>query len=232
MTEASSKLILKQKPIAWVTGAGSGIGLAIARELNGRGFEVVEIKRSNFDLSDSVAVEKWVRDRKDVPFLIVCNAGMNVPMQISEENIVHYEEIIKSNYSGHFQLCLSALPNLVKNGGGRIVFISSAYSQRARAGRLAYSVSKSSIDSLMRSIALEFATSEVLANSVAPGFIQTELTLQNNNEEAISKILERVPMNRLGTTTEVAKLVAFLGSADNTYITGQVFNIDGGYSIT
>ena len=67
---------------------------------------------------------------------------------------------------------------------------------------------------------------------VSPGFIETELTLQNNNEEAIAKILERVPLNRLGTTSEVASLVGFLGSKENTYITGQVINIDGGFSIS
>jgi NAD(P)-dependent dehydrogenase (short-subunit alcohol dehydrogenase family) len=221
-----------KKPVAWVTGAGSGIGLAISKELKSRGFKVEEITRSDFDLSNTAAIKDWVRNREETPFLIVCNAGINLPMKISEENLDKYEEIIKSNYYGHLQLCLSVLPNLVRNGGGRIVFISSAYSQRARAGRFAYSVSKSSLDSLMRSIALEYGASGVLANSVSPGFIETELTLQNNSDEAIAKILERVPLDRLGTTSEVASLVGFLGSRENTYITGQVINIDGGFSIS
>ncbi len=227
-----SKLSEQNNPIAWVTGAGSGIGLAISRELKSHGFKVDEITRSDFDLSNSLEIKEWVETRKQAPYLIVCNAGINLPMKISEENLGMYEEIIKSNYSGHLQLCLSALPHLVKNGGGRIIFISSAYSQRARAGRFAYSISKSSLDSLMRSIALEYGTSGVLANSVSPGFIETKLTLQNNNEEAIAKILERVPLNRLGTASEVANLVRFLGSRENTYITGQVINIDGGFSIS
>lgn len=222
----------QNKPVAWVTGAGSGIGLAISKELKSRGFKVEEITRSDFDLSNSVAIKDWVRNRAETPFLIVCNAGINLPMKISEENLDKYEEIIKSNYSGHLQLCLSALPSLVRNGGGRLVFISSAYSQRARAGRFAYSVSKSSLDSLMRSIALEYGASGIIANSVSPGFIETELTLQNNSNEAIAKILERVPLDRLGTTSEVASLVGFLGSRENTYITGQVINIDGGFSIS
>jgi 3-oxoacyl-[acyl-carrier protein] reductase len=222
----------QNKPIAWVTGAGSGIGLAISKELKNNGFEVDEITRSDFDLSNSFAIKEWVENRKQAPYLIVCNAGINLPMKISEENLGTYEEIINSNYAGHLQLCLLALPLLVKNGGGRIVFISSAYSQRARAGRFAYSISKSSLDALMRSIALEYGTSGILANSVSPGFIETRLTLQNNNEEAIAKILERVPLNRLGMTSEVANLVRFLGSSENTYITGQVINIDGGFSIS
>jgi len=227
-----NKLSEQNKAIAWVTGAGSGIGLAISKELKSNGFEVDEITRSDFDLSNSFAIKEWVENRKQAPYLIVCNAGINLPMKISEENLGTYEEIINSNYSGHLQLCLSALPLLVKNGGGRIVFISSAYSQRARAGRFAYSISKSSLDALMRSIALEYGTSGILANSVSPGFIETRLTLQNNNEEAIAKILERVPLNRLGMTSEVANLVRFLGSSENTYITGQVINIDGGFSIS
>jgi 3-oxoacyl-[acyl-carrier protein] reductase len=226
------KLIKEVKPIAWVTGAGSGIGLAISKELRSRGFDVEEITRSNFDLSDSLSISKWVENRRETPYLIVCNAGINLPMAMLEENLGKYDQVIKSNYFGHLQLCLLTLPNLVKNGGGRIVFISSAYSQRARPGRFAYSVSKSSLDSLMRSIALEYASFGILSNSISPGFIETELTRQNNNEEAIAKILERVPLNRLGKTSEVAHLVGFLGSSENTYITGQVINIDGGFSIS
>jgi 3-oxoacyl-[acyl-carrier protein] reductase len=222
----------RKELIAWVTGSGSGIGAAISRELKSGGFKVRELTRADFDLSDEISVKKWVQENTETPFLIVCNAGVNQPAAISAFTPDGYEEIINSNYSGHMHLCLSAIPRLSKNGGGRIVFISSAYSQRARKGRFAYSTSKASIDALMRSIAIEFAEYGILSNSVSPGFIKTELTIKNNDEFAIAKILERVPLMRLGHPEEVAKLVSFLGSPENTFITGQVVNIDGGFSIT
>jgi len=228
----SRKLSETKKLVAWVTGSGSGIGAAISRVLKSSGFSVRELTRADFDLADGSSVNQWVQENTETPFLIVCNAGVNQPANISEFSPEGYEEIIKSNYSGHMQLCLSVIPRLSKNGGGRIVFISSAYSQRARKGRFAYSASKASIDALMRSIAVEFAEFGILANSVAPGFIETELTIKNNGESAVAKILERVPLMRLGQPEEVAKLVSFLGSPENTFITGQVVNIDGGLSIT
>lgn len=121
---------------------------------------------------------------------------------------------------------------MISNGGGRIVFISSAYATKAKKGRFPYSVSKSALNSLMQYIALEYANQNILANAVAPGFIETELTFKNNTSEGISGITERIPLQKLGTTIDVAMLVEYLGSSNNKYITGQVINVDGGFSLT
>jgi 3-oxoacyl-[acyl-carrier protein] reductase len=125
----------------------------------------------------------------------------------------------------HFAECMA------RGGGGHILGISSAFARIACSGRSSYSASKASLESLIRSIALEYAASGVLANSVAPGFIATDLTFQNNTLEQIEILETKIPLARLGTPSEVATFVTFLTSPSNTYITGQTFNIDGGFSI-
>ena len=101
----------------------------------------------------------------------------------------------------------------------------------SRLGRSSYSISKAALEALIRSVAVENAESNILANSILPGFVETSLTHKNNNEEQIKKLLERVPIKRLGTPDEVAKLAAFLMAPENTYLTGQSIKIDGGFSI-
>ena len=110
--------------------------------------------------------------------------------------------------------------------------VSSAYAGRARMGRAAYGASKAALEALVRSTAVEFASSGVLANAIAPGFVDTELTRVNNDASAISTLLERVPVGRLAKPAEGASAVSFLLSPSNTYITGQTIAVDGGWSCT
>ena len=118
-----------------------------------------------------------------------------------------------------------------KNKWGRIVNISSAYSFLAREGRSAYSSSKAGLDALTRSLAVEYSSDNILVNSVAPGFVDTELTRKNNSKSEIEKICSSIPMRRLASSDEIAKIVFFLSSEENTYITGQTIVADGGFSI-
>jgi 3-oxoacyl-[acyl-carrier protein] reductase len=130
------------------------------------------------------------------------------------------------------EILLKVLPTMDYNGFGRVVFMSSLYSNKVRQGRSSYSISKAGADALMRSVAMEYAHSGVLANAVAPGFINTDLTYRNNSESEIKKIIERIPMKRFAESSEVGKVVAFLASESNSYITGQTLNVDGGMSLT
>ena len=93
-----------------------------------------------------------------------------------------------------------------------------------------YSSSKAALDALTRSLAIEFASYNILINSVAPGYIETDMLKQCNTEEELSIIRDTIPMKRFGKKIEIAELVRFLSSEDNSYITGQVFTIDGGYT--
>jgi NAD(P)-dependent dehydrogenase (short-subunit alcohol dehydrogenase family) len=117
-----------------------------------------------------------------------------------------------------------------KRRWGRIVNISSIFGIVTRQQRAAYSATKSALAGLTRTMAVELGHNNVLVNCVAPGYVETELTRQNNSPSDLEKIADTIPMGRLGQPEEIAKLVAFLCGDDNTYITGQVLVADGGFT--
>jgi 3-oxoacyl-[acyl-carrier protein] reductase len=182
-------------------------------------------------LSDPKQISEWLQHNHETPNLLVCNAGVNEIQLLENYDEETFRKVFDTNLTGHLNLTLSVLPQMVKNGGGRIIFISSAYSSKARAGRFPYSASKSALNSFMRNIAIEYARFNILANAIAPGFIETELTKRNNSSLELSKIIEKIPLEKLGTPEDIASLVEFLGSDSNKYITGQVINVDGGFSV-
>jgi 3-oxoacyl-[acyl-carrier protein] reductase len=120
---------------------------------------------------------------------------------------------------------------MVQKQYGRIVNIGSIWIDTAKQGRLAYSASKNALHALTKAITAEYAHYNILANTVSPGFIETDLTYQNNSPEDILKMIHNIPVSRLGKPEEIAKLVYQL-SVENTYIAGQNIIIDGGFSCT
>jgi 3-oxoacyl-[acyl-carrier protein] reductase len=118
---------------------------------------------------------------------------------------------------------------MIKQSYGRIVNISSVLQEFAKEGRSSYSISKTGIDMLTKSVAVEYSRSNILCNTVSPGYIETELTYKNNTVEQIEAISTNLPIRRLGFPDEVANLVYWLVT-ENSYITGQNIKIDGGYS--
>lgn len=218
---------------ALVTGGTRGIGSAITVELATSGMRVTALSSGSFDMTRPDEVLAWTQNYTgDIPYLLVCNAGMNRPESLASQSDEEVRRILECNFFAHTELIRFFAPRMAANGGGRVVVISSAYATRARVGRSAYASSKAALDAYMRGAALEFAKSNVLVNSIAPGFVETELTLANNPPEILKEIVKRIPIGRLASSEEVARAVAFLGSPRNTYITGQVLNIDGGFSLT
>ena len=116
------------------------------------------------------------------------------------------------------------------NNWGRIISISSVWGKKSKQGRASYSASKFGIDGLTLAMANEFAKHNILCNSVAPGFIDTDMTRKNLGPEGIAKMLLSIPAGRLATVDEVAKFIVWLGSDQNTYISGQNIAIDGGFT--
>ncbi len=218
---------------ALVTGAARGIGAAIASALQQQGWQVLTPTRDVLDLAEPPSVADYLTDSADQPIDgLVINAGSNNPAPLGTLSATDWLRIQQVNLTSAFTLISALAPTMAERGFGRIVGISSAYASRARAGRAAYSASKSGLEALIRTTAVELADRGVIANCVAPGFVDTELTRVNNPPEVIAKLLERVPVGRLASPQEIADVVAFLMADANRYLTGQVITVDGGFACT
>jgi 3-oxoacyl-[acyl-carrier protein] reductase len=206
-----------------VTGGSRGIGKDICDKFKKLGHEVISPTREELDLSASFS---YIPEKIDV---LVNNAGINLVDSIFDGD--NYEEIMKINYFSPLKLFKLCLPHMKKQKFGRVINIGSVWVDYAKPGRSAYSASKNALHSLTKAITSEYGTYNILANTVSPGFFMTDMTFQNNTEEAIKEIRSNIPVGRLGYTKEVADLVYFL-SVNNSYISGQNIVIDGGYSCT
>lgn len=177
-------------------------------------------------LVDSFAAE--VRELKiDV---LVNNAGINKIAPFAEIEPEDFLNIQNVNVYAPFRLCQAVLPNMVENQWGRIANISSIWGMRSKEFRASYSTSKFAIDGMTAALAMEHSQNGILANCIAPGFIDTELTRSVLSVEQISQLTSLVASKRLGRVDEIAKFVTWLCSDANSFVTGQNIPIDGGYT--
>lgn len=213
-----------------VTGASRGIGAAIAERYRKAGWNVVAPMRSELDLSDAGNLARWILQHQDDPIdVLINNAAENIvaPLEQIKEDV--WLRMLQINLTAPLQLMKTFGAAMAERQWGRIVNIGSIAAFVNRPGRVSYAATKSGLLGMMRGVALELAPHGVLVNMIAPGFIETDLTYQNNTAEVIEGMIEAVPMKRLGQPEEVAELVYFLGSEKNTFITGAAIPIDGGY---
>ena len=215
-----------------LTGGSRGIGKAIRDRLTEDSWSVIAPNRSQLDLSDELSVLGYLDGLKAPVDGLVLNAAINIPRQLADLSMETWDMVFQVNVRSSFQIVSRIVPEMSRFGFGRVVVLSSAYATRARQGRMAYSASKAALEGMVRSLAVDYAHFGVMVNAVAPGFVNTELTSQNNSPEQIRGLLERVPRGRLAETQEVANAVAFLMSERNDYISGQVLAVDGGFSCT
>lgn len=215
-----------------LTGSRGGIGSSIQDLLVREGHSVIATNSRDLDLSHPEIVSNWIKSNPDLDIdALIISAGINTPRDFMEVENAEYSRTLQINVNSNRTLLQAVLPGMQKRKFGRILAISSSYSTTTKVGRSSYSISKAALEALIRSVALENAGSNILANSIVPGFIETALTHKNNTQFQVDKILERIPIGRLGAPLEVANLVSFLISEKNTYITGQSIRIDGGFSI-
>lgn len=218
------------KYTALVTGGSRGIGYAIAEKLIANGINVLSPTRSEMNLLSDISIENYLASVDKRIDIIVNNAGINPIAAIPEIEDSDINDTMQINLVAPLKIIRSLVPAMIENDYGRIVNISSIWSVVSKPGRTIYSASKSGLNGITRTIAVELAKNNVLINAVAPGYVNTELTRQNNSEKDIQSIEKSIPIKRLAEPAEIAELVYFLVSEANTYITGQTIFIDGGFT--
>ena len=236
------------KPIALVTGASRGIGRAIAEQLSKDGFFVVGTATSesgaeaisgyleangkglklNVADSDSVAqVVKNINDELGAPTVLINNAGItrdNLLMRMKDDE---WEDIINTNLTSVFRMSKALLRGMMKAKTGRIINITSVVGATGNAGQANYAASKAGIIGFTKSLAKEVGSRNITVNSVAPGFIDTDMT-REIPEANKTALLAAIPLARLGKTDEIAHAVSFLASEGAAYITGETLHVNGG----
>ena len=165
----------------------------------------------------------------DIDFLVL-NAGLNKDNISLRMSLDDWNSVINVNLNSSFHLLKHFVKKMVKRRFGRVVFISSVVAYTGNPGQVNYTASKSAISGLVKSLALELSTRNITVNSVAPGFIRSNMTDRLNDEQK-NAILDRIPMKKLGDPNDIAKAVGFLCSENANYITGQTLHVNGGLAL-
>lgn len=228
---------------ALVTGGTRGIGAAIAMALVDVGYEVIvggttpegqPPERCRYvpcDFSDEEALEGFARELAGWPVaVLVNNAGINKAAPLAEYALDDFTRVQQVNVTAPFLLCRAVVPGMRQRRFGRIVNITSILSLVSRPGRSAYAASKCALMGLTRTLALEVAADNVLVNCVAPGFVQTDMTQRMLGPGGIAEVTRQIPVGRMARPEEIAGVVRFLVSEENTYLTGQNVVVDGGFT--
>jgi 3-oxoacyl-[acyl-carrier protein] reductase len=243
-----------QGRVALVTGASQGIGRAIAVALAHRGAKVVvnylpgadsreqdakdvaneceaaggQAAISGFDVANSAQVAEAIKALTQLDIL-VNNAGIAINGLVMRFSDEQWGKTIQVNLNGAFYTTRAAASLLLRaKTGGRIVNLSSVVGEMGNGGQAAYSASKAGIIGLTMSTARELAPRGVTCNAVAPGYIDTAMTAEHLPEAARAKLMEQIPLGRIGQAADIADAVAFLAGPEAGYITGQVLRVNGG----
>ncbi len=239
--------------VALITGAGSGIGQAVALRFANEGADIAvnDIKLAAAEKTvesvkslgrRAIAVQADVADEKQVNAMVdrvikdmggihilVNNAGLSSGGPIVEESLTDWDRMVAIVLRGTYLCSRRAAQWMIKNGGGRIVNISSNAGFRGGPNMSAYSAAKAGVMSLTRTMAVEWAAHNIRVNSVAPGLINTPMT-QNTllKRMTLEQLTSRIPMGRMAEPDEIAKPALFFASDDSSFVTGVTMSVDGG----
>jgi 3-oxoacyl-[acyl-carrier protein] reductase len=215
--------------VALITGASKGIGKEIAELFKFSGAKVLTPSHSELDLASNSSVESYASSLTGGIDILVNNAGINLLAGLDELDQEVLKKTLQINLVAPLILTKLLAERMKSNRYGRIVNISSIWSVVAKEGRLAYTASKSALNGATRTLAVELGEHGILVNTIDPGYVNTELTSQNNSSEQLRLIRNNIPLKRLAEPNEIAQIAAFLCSEKNSYMTGQVLVADGGY---
>ena len=234
------------KKIVFITGISRGIGLEIAKSFQKDGYFVVGTSRSNFDLNEALSSDQCLhipldvtnrdeasacldnlKDKDKVPNVLINNAGITKDQLFLRMKNEDWDDVINSNLTSVFNISKLFVKSMVKNRSGRIINISSVAGLMGNPGQVNYSSAKAGLSGFTKSLAKEVGSRGITVNSVAPGFIETDMTAYLD-DNAKNKLIEDIPLKRLGSVQDISDLVIFLSSEDASYITGQTISVDGG----
>jgi acetoacetyl-CoA reductase len=235
--------------LALITGGTRGIGSAIALKLKQNNYKIIITHYGNdhdqqahkFSLENNFTMYEWdisnfedcakyikeIEEKYGAIDILINNAGITADSFLHKMEKSKWDKVININLSGIFNMCHAVIPKMRDRSFGRIVNISSINGLMGVMGQTNYSASKAGIIGFSRSLAMESAMKNITVNCVAPGYIETEMTLQIP-EDIRKKIVDSIPMKRFGKPEEIADAVVFLIRDESSFITGETFSINGG----
>lgn len=237
---------LKNKKV-FITGGTSGIGLSILENFyklesdiftigtNVENLKTIQnnfpkIKTSNFNLENHQKIEELVKEAKEKLGgldIVINNAGItkdNLAIRMSDEE---WNKVININLTAVFLICKYSIKVMMKQDSGTIINISSIVGHTGNFGQANYSSAKAGIIAMSKSLAKEYAKKNIRVNCISPGFIDTKMT-KSINEEFKKKLIENIPMGKLGNGNDIANCAIFLASDLSSYITGETIHVNGG----
>ena len=232
------------KENVFISGASRGIGKDIALLFANNGYKVIGTSRSDFsidvNLDNFIPLKLDITSRNDIkdcfdylksenllPNILINNAGTTADQIFMRMKDEDWDNVIETNLTGTFNLSKIFIKNMIKNKSGRIINISSVSGLMGNPGQVNYASSKAALTGFTKSLAKEVGSRNITVNSVAPGYIDTDMTSFLDND-AKEKIINNIPLGRIGVTSDISELVMFLASDEASYITGQTISVDGG----
>jgi len=241
---------VNDKQIALITGANRGIGMAILKTLSESGCIVIGTSRSEAGVkvineligdkdkgcglvlvvksqNDISKANKIIKETYGSVTILVNNAGITMDNLLLRMSNEEWSEVIETNLNSIYKVTKEFIKDMVKLRFGRIINISSVVGLSGNTGQTNYSSTKAAIYGFTKSLAKEVASRNITVNSISPGFIETDMT-SKLKEDQKKALIDSIPLSRMGSADELAKVVKFIASSDASYITGENINVNGG----